>query len=121
MTDAIKKRLDALACSSFRARFKLRRQELEYIRDKGLDTIRDHARSFIETRIAQQNPPNDGRQTPMRNHPVFIAQHATATCCRKCIEKWHHIPRGQHLTEEEMGFLVDVIMGWIERNIITHP
>ena len=84
--------LDKLAKSKFRSKFKLRSKELEYIKDKGLEKIRSHAYDFIRDRVALAEPINDGKQTPMRGHPVFIAQHATATCCRGCIEKWHKFP-----------------------------
>ena len=87
--------LDKLAKSKFRSRFKLRAKELEYIKEKGLDTIYSHACDFIRDRVAPAEPVNDGKQTPMRGHLVFIAQHATATCCRGCIEKWHKFPKRQ--------------------------
>ncbi len=106
-----------LAKSEFRSRFKLKEKDLKYIQDKGLDTIRSHAEDFIRTRIAPAVIPNDGKQTPMRNHPVFIAQHATATCCRKCISKWHHIPKGVELTKEQQEYIVNVIMEWITRQM----
>ena len=77
--------LDKLAKSPFRSRFKLSSADKLYIRQKGLDTIRLHAQDFIKTRLAPAYIPNDGKQTPMRHHPVFIAQHATATCCRGCL------------------------------------
>ena len=109
--------LDKLAKSKFRSRFKLRAKELEYIKDKGLDTIYSHACDFIRDRVAPAEPANDGKQTPMRGHPVFIAQHACACCCRGCIEKWHKIPKGRELTQEEQNYLVSVIMEWIKRQI----
>lgn len=109
--------LDRLAKSKFRSRFKLRAKELEYIKDKGLDTIYSHACDFIRDRIAPAEPVNDGKQTPMRGHPVFIAQHATATCCRGCIEKWHNFPQHRKLTQTEQEYLVSVIMEWINRQI----
>ena len=80
--------------SPFRRRFRLRPAERDYLDRKGLDVVLMHAGDFLDKRLAPANPANDGRQTPMRNHPVFIAQHATATCCRGCLEKWHAIPRG---------------------------
>ena len=107
--------LDKLSKSKFRSRFKLQAKELEYIKDKGLDTIHSHACDFIRDRIAPAKPVNDGKQTPMRGHPVFIAQHATATCCRGCLEKWHKIPKGRVLTEQEQEYVVNVIMEWIKR------
>ena len=77
--------LDRFAKSKFRSRFKLRAKELEYINEKGLDTIHSHACDFIRDRVAPAEPVNDGKQTPMRGHPVFIAQHATATCFLKIL------------------------------------
>ena len=109
--------LDRLAKSKFRSRFKLRAKELEYIKDKGLDRIRSHANDFIRDRVAPAEPANDGKQTPMRGHPVFIAQHATATCCRGCIEKWYHFPKGRELTQTEQEYLVSIIMEWINMQI----
>ncbi len=109
--------LDRLARSNFRSRFKLRAKELDYIKDKGIDKIRSHASDFIRDRVAPAEPLNDGKQTPMRGHPVFIAQHATATCCRGCIEKWHKFPKGKQLTNSQQEYLVNVIMEWIQRQI----
>ncbi len=83
------------------------------MRTRGMETILEHARQFVRDRLADAEPANDGKQTPMRNHPVFIAQHATATCCRGCIEKWHHIPKGRALTETEVAYLVAVIKRWL--------
>ena len=109
--------LNKLVKSKFRSRFKLRAKGLEYIKDKGLDTIRSHACDFIRDRVAPAEPVNDGKQTPMRGHPVFIAQHATATCCRECIEKWHKFPQHRELTKTEQEYLVSEIMEWINRQI----
>lgn len=106
---------EKLAQSPFRSRFKLKENDINYIRQKGLDTIQSHAKDFIKKRIAPAQIANDGKQTPMRGHPVFIAQHATATCCRGCIEKWHHIPKEKELTISEQQYLVSVIMEWIKK------
>jgi len=103
----------ALGRSEFRGRFRLRGREAAYLEEKGLDTVLAHARQFIETRLAPAEPANDGRQTPMRNHPAFIAQHATATCCRGCLEKWHAIPKGQPLSQAEIDYILSVIKRWL--------
>jgi hypothetical protein len=103
----------ALGQSTFRRRFRLSSKEAAYLKQKGLSTILEHARDFITKRLAKANPVNDGRQTPMRNHPVFIAQHATGTCCRKCLEKWHCIPIGQPLTEEQTDYILLVLKRWL--------
>jgi hypothetical protein len=102
-----------LAGSKFRSRFRLGAKERAYLADRGLATVLDHAGDFIAKRLAPAQPPNDGRQTPMRGHPVFIAQHATATCCRSCLEKWHAIPAGRPLSDEEQRHAVAAIGRWL--------
>ena len=104
-----------LSRSNFRSRFHLKEKDLQYIQEKGMDTIRSHAADFVRTRLAPAQIPNDGKQTPMRGHPVFLAQHATGCCCRGCLSKWHRIPAGVQLTEEQQEYIVDVLMAWIER------
>ena len=102
-----------LAQSSFRRKFHLGEKEWNYLQKKGLDVVLQHAADIIEERLAPANPTNDGSQTPYRNHPVFIAQHATATCCRGCLAKWHTIPRGEALSESEQEYVVAVIRRWL--------
>ena len=103
----------ALGRSRFRSRFRLRGKEASYLQQRGMETILEHARQFIEIRLAPAEPANDGKQTPMRNHPVFIAQHATGSCCRTCLEKWHRIPKGQPLTEEQIDYIIHVLERWL--------
>ena len=117
MERSISHKLADLKQSAFRSKFNLRQKDFDYIAAKGIETIKDHAFQFVGTRIAADFPRNDGRQTPMKGHPVFIAQHATATCCRGCINKWHGIRKGRVLEAEEVDFIVALIMGWIERQI----
>lgn len=102
-----------LGGSRFRRRFRLGEREAAYLRQRGTDTVRTHARDFVQSRLAPAAPAKDGRQTPWRGHPVFIAQHATATCCRKCLARWHGIPAGRQLAADEIGYAVDVIMAWL--------
>ena len=108
---------EKLARSRVRSRFKLSAEDKRYIAEKGIDTIRHHAEDFIRIRIAVANPPNDGKQTPMLGHPIFKAQHATATCCRGCIEKWWKIPKGTEIPPERQARIVDFLMAWIERQL----
>jgi hypothetical protein len=105
--------LASLGRSDFRSRIHLKEKERDYLSRKGLAVILEHAADFIEKRLAPAEPANDGKQTPWRNHPVFVAQHATATCCRTCLEKWHEIPKGRELTEDERRYVVRVIERWI--------
>ena len=104
-----------LARSDFRRRFRLRGKELDYLRAKGLPLVLRHAADFIEKRLAPAEPANDGRQTPMRNHPAFVAQHATATCCRGCLQKWHRIPKGRELNAEEKRYVLTVLERWLSK------
>ena len=117
MNDRINHTLNSLKKSKFRSKFRLTQKDRDYISAKGLETIKEHAFQFINSRVAPAIPKNDGKQTPMRGHPVFIAQHATATCCRGCISKWHGSEKGRALDEAEVDFLVVLIMGWIERQM----
>jgi hypothetical protein len=113
----IPQKIKSLKKSKFRSRFKLSQKDRDYVATKGLGTIKEHAFHFVNSRVAAEYPKNDGKQTPMRGHPVFIAQHATATCCRKCIQKWHGIKKGRALKPEEIEYVVALIMGWIEQQL----
>jgi hypothetical protein len=105
---------DRLSASTFRSRFRLGDRELEYLRKNGLPVVLSHGEDFIARRLAAASPVNDGKQTPLRGHPVFVAQHATATCCRTCLEKWHGIPRGHGLTVEEQAHVIAALSRWLE-------
>lgn len=114
MNTKIEQKLESLKKSKFRSRFHLKEKEINYIKEKGFVTINRHAEDFIKSRLAPQEIKNDGKQTPMKGHPVFIAQHATATCCRECLYKWHNIKKDRELTKEEQKYIVLLIMSWIE-------
>ena len=103
--------------SEYKARFKLADSDIEYINDRGINTIKNHANDFVIKRLVAENPKNDGRQTPMKGHPVFVAQHATGTCCRQCLKKWHRIATGKKLTDDQVAYIVDVIMRWLTDNM----
>lgn len=109
--------LDKLSKSKFRSSFHLSEKDKAYVRDKGLETVRSHAVDFIGTRLAPAVIPNDGKQTPMRGHPVFTAQHATACCCRGCLYKWYRVRPGKALSDEQISKIVNLIMAWIEREM----
>lgn len=98
----------------FRSRFRLGTAELAYLEARGLPVILTHAADFVSKRLSPAAPTNDGKQTPMRGHPVFIAQHATATCCRPCLAKWHGIPQERPLTQSEQDHIIAAIAHWLE-------
>lgn len=130
MTDAEReaayaRMLVLLSRSRFRSRFHLSLKDRQYICDKGWDTIRRHAENFVAKRLAPAHIPNDGKQTPMRGHPVFLAQHATACCCRGCLSKWHHIAPGAALTAAQQDYVVGMLLYWLQHEMgvppVTHP
>ena len=108
---------EALSRSAFRAKFQLQDKDLVYLHTKGLPPVIVHAGDFIAKRLAPAMPRNDGKQTPFRGHPVFVAQHATACCCRSCLEKWHRIPKGRALTQGEETYVIKVLERWLHNEM----
>lgn len=117
LSRSLDQRLDALARHPFRAKFHLRGRERATAELSGPSTMRWHAYDLIAKRLAPAEPYKDGKQTPYRGHPVFVAQHATATCCRSCLQRWHQIPKGRELSRSERAYVVGVICRWIEREV----
>ena len=113
--------LEALSHSRFRARFHLSDKLLAYAREKN-DVLAEHARKLLNERLAPIGlHGNDGRQTPMKGHPVFVAQHATALCCRGCMEKWYGIDPSRNLTSDELEAAVQIVLAWIARQVQSSP
>ena len=113
----VEQALEKLQRSKFRAKFHLSARERAYAEEKGMDVIRKHAVQFVADRLAPAEPLHDGKQTPMRGHPVFVAQHACACCCRGCLEKWYHVPQGKALTETQQERIVNLLMAWIQKDM----
>lgn len=109
--------LEKLNTSKFRSSFHLNEKDKEYVRNKGMETIRSHAADFIRTRLAPADIPNDGKQTPMRGHPVFKAQHACACCCRGCLNKWYNVPKNKKLSVAQQKKIVNLLMAWIQKEM----
>ena len=116
---SIDEALGRLEKSKFRSSFHLDGRDMEYVRTKGLPTIESHARDFVRQKLSAADPENDGRQTPMRGHPVFKAMHATATCCRGCLNKWYRVPLHRELTEDQQEKIVRLQTAWISRQMNT--
>ncbi len=109
--------LDKLQNSKFRASFHLSEKEKEYAIDKGRDVIESHCYDFIRNRLAPAFPKNDGHQTPMKGHPVFVAQHACACCCRGCLHTWYRVQEGVALDEVQVRKIVNLIMAFLDREV----
>ena len=100
--------------TAFRGRFHLGAADRAYVERKGMRAVLEHAHEIIARRLAPAHPAKDGKQTPFRGHPVFVAQHATATCCRACLAKWHGIEKGRELKREETDHVLSVLRGVAE-------
>jgi hypothetical protein len=109
--------LNRLNASKFRAGFYLKEKDRAYIREKGMDTIRRHAQDFVRERLAPSVIPNDGKQTPTHGHPVFLAQHACACCCRGCLNKWYRVAKNIELSERQQEKIVNLLMAWIKQQM----
>jgi len=92
---------------------------INYARRKGKVGIRTTAEEKIRKYIATPNPPYDGRQTSREGagNPICYAQHATATCCRKCAEYWHGIPQDRAFTEQEITYFTELIVRYINERL----
>ena len=88
--------------------------EKEYVLSRGVEILQLHATDFVRKRLAPAAPKNDGRQTPLKGHPVFIAQHATGTSDREKLAKFHGIKKDNELSDKEVAYVVDIIIRWIE-------
>ena len=118
MKQDINSLLDSLAKTKFRGSFHLNKKMKVYVKEKGIEKITNDAYDIVKKRIAIKNPLNDGKQTPMKQvHPVFIAQHATGTCCRGCLERIHHISKNKDLNDMEINYIINIIKTWIIREI----
>lgn len=115
--DELDARLHRIGQHHFRAKFRLSGRDRAVVDLRGITTVRRHAEELVGRRLAPAEPRNDGRQTPYRGHPVFVAQHATATCCRTCLQRWHGISKGRELTADEQAYAIDVICRWIESDL----
>lgn len=110
-----------LARSKFRSKFRLNYDDRLFAEMKGPEVLRQHAHDLIIKRLAPEEPLKDGKQTPVKGHPVFVAQHATGCCCRGCLLKWHEIPKHRELSDEEVEYVVKVLLAWIARDLQKEP
>ena len=110
----IEQTLERLKASNFRAKFHLSEKDKAYVKEKGMELLRSHCADIIQKRLAPAIIANDGKQTPMRGHPAFVAQHACACCCRSCLNKWYNVKIGVELSDSQQEKIVNLLMAWIE-------
>lgn len=98
-------------------KFTLGEPEQDYVTSRGMEILRLHAADFVNKRLAPANPKNDGRQTPTKGHPVFIAQHACGCNDRDSVAEFFEFEKGRELSDDEVTLIVDVILRWIEEHL----
>lgn len=82
-----------------------------------------HARTgeLVRTRIGSAEHPRERRQTTWHKDVVAYGQHATATCCRRCVEYWHGIERGRPLTDAEVRRLTALVTIFLDLRLPDLP
>lgn len=90
---------------------------IAHARRKGRVGIRTAAETLIRSSIGKAAPSFDGRQTPKSGNIVYYAQHATASCCRTCLEIWHGIPKGRELDDSEITYLAELARLYIDERL----
>ena len=93
---------------------------LNYARRKGRSGLHEALAHRLRKCIAVKTP-RDGRQTPWERNPIYYAQHATACCCRRCIEYWHGIPFDRDLTDEELAYFVRLCTLYLNERLPDLP
>jgi len=86
---------------------------INHARRKGIRGMKEAAEHLVRKKLSSAVPTFDGRQTPKDGNALFYAQHATASCCRKCVEYWHDIQYGRPLTETEIAYLSELLMLYV--------
>jgi Domain of unknown function (DUF4186) len=87
---------------------------IRHARRKGRVKLREAVRARLERYLAPAAPVRDGFQTPFEGNTIYYAQHATACCCRTCLEYWHNIPKGRSLTAREFEYCATLIDLYLE-------
>ncbi len=81
-------------------------EAIEKAQQKGKAKLAERARTILKQRIGKAQNFREGQQTPMMGAEIVnYAQHATATCCRRCLEYWHNIPTGIQFGRGSIGLL----------------
>jgi hypothetical protein len=97
---------------------KMEQRAVNYARRKGKEELADAVRKQIRRGIGDAEPFLDGRQTRMGgDNPIDYARHATASCCRKCVAEWHGIPTGRELADEEIAYLSELAMRYLNHRL----
>lgn len=99
----------------------LTERAVNYAKRKGRALLRVAAEKQIRTLVGSEKHPREGIQTPRENsekaNAIHFAQHATASCCRRCIAEWHGIPESRALSEGEIVYLTELAMLYVNARV----
>lgn len=111
------KLLEKVAESDYRAEIDLGPEDMDYVNSRGFDMMVRHAHDFVERRLGPARPRNEGKQTPLKGHPLFLAQHATGADSRAALSEYHGIAEGKKLSRQQMDYVTDVVLRWLEERL----
>jgi len=83
-------------------------------RKLGLNELKAKVRPYLEKKIGRAQIWRDGTQTPKEGSAIHFGQHATATCCRKCMAYWHGIDRDRELTLAELDYAAGLVCAYLD-------
>lgn len=99
----------------------------EHVRDLALNprrgTLEEMLERSVRTSIARPAAEifRDGTQTPMPSSPdarIFhYGQHATATCCRKCLEYWHGLAADVPLETKDLEYMNALVRRYVDEKL----
>ncbi len=112
-----RKLLEKVAKCDYRAEIDLGAEDIEYINSRGFDMMIKHAQDFVERRLGPARPRNEGKQTPLKGHPLFLAQHATGSDSRRALSEYHGIAEGKELSRQQIDYVTDVVLRWLEERL----
>jgi Domain of unknown function (DUF4186) len=93
----------------------------KHARRKGRILLTAAATKRIRSSVARAEPVRDGQQTPLSGNILYYAQHATACCCRTCMEYWHDIPKGRELADAEVQYFAELMMRFVAERMPLLP
>ena len=84
-----------------------------------IDEMRSKVIKILSNKINKKRSEifRDSTQTPKGKDIIYLAQHATGTCCRRCIEEWYGINKEEIMNEEQINFLTEIIMTYINEKV----
>lgn len=109
--------LSSLKCELIRHEFwckEIDQWAVNNARRRGRRRMPEYADKRIRESIGSAHPYHDGFQTRGSGDVLFYAQHATATCCRECMEVWYGIPQGRKLIDTEVAFCADLLVRYVD-------